>query len=345
MRGVVYQGPRRVEVRADLPEPAVAGPRDAVVRVTCAAICGTDLHPYRGEIPGFGTGTVLGHEFVGVVEEAGPEVPFAAGQRVLASDVVACGRCAACARGWHYQCPHVSLFGYSNVVGQPLPGGQADYVRVPYADVVLCECPGGLADEQVLFAGDVLTTGYTAALHADVTPGDVVAVIGAGAVGLFAGLCAWLVGAAAVVVADGDERRRAAAEALSLTAVPPAELVPTVRRLSGGRGAAAVVEAVGSDAALACALEAAAPRATIAVAGAHHSHAMPFSTETAFARELTIRFVVGDPIRSREEVLSLVRGGRIDPTRVISHRLPLDRAAEGYRLFDERLATKVVLTP
>src|SRR5262249_34824245 len=152
----VYRGPGDVAVVGHLPEPELSGPRDAVVRVTRSAICGTDLHPYRGEIPGFEPGTVLGPEFTGVVVEAGVAVPSAPVERVLASDLVACGRCRVCARGWHYHCPEVTLFGYSTVVGPSLPGGQAEHVRVPFADVVLSRCPDGLSDEHVLFAGDVL---------------------------------------------------------------------------------------------------------------------------------------------------------------------------------------------
>jgi 2-desacetyl-2-hydroxyethyl bacteriochlorophyllide A dehydrogenase len=338
MRGVVYRGPGVVAVE-ELPPPRLTHPRDAVVRVTRAAICGTDLHPYRGEIPGFAAGTVLGHEFAGTVHEAGVEVPFEAGRRVFASDVIACGRCADCARGWHYQCPAVSLFGYSDVVGAYVPGGQAEYVRVPFADVVLSATPDGVADEQALFAGDVLTTGYAAARDADVTPGDLVAVVGAGPVGLLAAMCAAVSGAARVVVADPAPERRERAESAGFTAVPPERLRASV----GGRGADAVIEAVGSDAALGCALGAAGPRATVSVVGAHHSAAAPFPTGTAFARELTVRFTVGDPIALRAPVLALIGAGRIEPSSIVSHRLPLSEAVTGYELFDRRHAFKVVL--
>src|SRR5262245_24027599 len=137
MRAVVYEGPRRVRVRAGRPEPQLRGPRDAVVRVTRSAICGTDLHPYRGEIADFAPGTVLGHEFVGTVVVAGELVPFAPGEPVMASDLIACGHCPACRRGHHYHCDEVTLFGYSTVVGAPVDGGQAELVRVPFADLVL----------------------------------------------------------------------------------------------------------------------------------------------------------------------------------------------------------------
>jgi 2-desacetyl-2-hydroxyethyl bacteriochlorophyllide A dehydrogenase len=343
VKGVVYHGPGRIAVE-ELARPRIEHPRDAVLRVNRTAICGTDLHPFRGDIPEFAAGTVLGHEFAGTVHEAGPEVPFPPGQRVFASDIVACGRCADCARGRHYHCAAVSLFGYSTVVGASVPGGQAEYVRVPYADVVLAATPDDVSDEQALFAGDVLTTAYAAAGSADITPGDVVAVVGAGPVGLLAAMCASIIGAGTVVVADPAEERRTYAASFGITAVVPEDLPDVLGEATAGRGAHAVLEAVGSDAALACAINAAGPRATVAAVGAHHSTAMPFPTRLAFGRELTVRFVVGDPIRLRTQVLALIRSGRIDPSAVISHRLPLDQAPLAYELFDDRQVFKAVLT-
>ena len=321
------------------------GERDAVVRVTRTAICGTDLHAYRGELPGFATGSILGHEFTGVVVEAGPAVAYRPGQRVVASDLVACGRCPLCARGWHYQCPEATLFGYSSVVGRPLDGGQAEYVRVPFADVVLWPCPEDLTDEQILFTGDILATGYVAADRAGVTPGDVVVVIGAGPVGIMAGLCAQAHGAATVIAADPSPARQAAAEACGLIAVPPAALPDAVARLARGHGVRAVIEAVGTDNALALAMATVTARGTVLAVGAHHSRAAPLDTGRAFARELTLRFAVGDPIAVRDRVIALVQAGRIDPTVVISHRLPLEEVARGYELFHRQQATKVILIP
>lgn len=339
MRGVTYRGPRRVRLD-ELPMPRVTGPRDAVVRVTATGVCGTDLHPYRGEIAGFEVGTVLGHEFAGIVVDAGAEVPFPPGERVFASDVVACGRCAACGRGLHYQCAEVSLFGYSTVVGGYTPGGQAEYVRVPFADVVLGRTPDGVADEQALFVGDVLTTAYAAVLDAGVGPGGTAVVVGAGPVGVLAARCALVAGATTVVVVDPDARRRALAAAPGLVVVPPEELAAVVPD-----GAEAVVEAVGSDTALATAVRAAGPGGTVAVAGAHREESAGFPSGHAFARELTVRFTVGNPIRLRDRVLPLVRTGRLDPAEVVTHRLPLAAAAEAYDLLDRREALKVVLHP
>jgi threonine dehydrogenase-like Zn-dependent dehydrogenase len=341
MKGVVYVGPGEVAVR-ELPDPELLSPHDAVVRVTRAAICGTDLHPYRGHLPGFPPGTVLGHEFAGTVHLAGPSVPFQPGQRVFASDVIACGHCRQCARGLHYQCDSASLFGYADVVGESVDGGQAEYVRVPFADTVLCATPDNVTDEQALFVGDILTTAYAAASNTGVQAGETAAVVGAGPLGVLAALCLRLAGAR-VWIADPDPARRDRATALGLIAVVPAELSVAIRAENGGRGADRVIEAVGTDAALACALDVAGPAATVAVAGSHHSQAMPFPTALAFARELTLRFTVGDPISLRAEVLRLVRSGDLDPAAVVSDRVPLGAAPEAYEAFHQHRAFKTVL--
>lgn len=343
MLGAVYRGARQVESCTDLAVPTVTGPREAVVRITRSAICGTDLAAYRGELPDFAPGTVLGHEFTGVVAEAGAAAGHQQGRRVVSSDIVACGRCPACIHGWHYQCSEVTLFGYSTVVGRPLAGAQAEYVLVPNADIVLAEIPDDLTDEQALFTGDVLATGYQASLAAAFCPGGTVVVVGGGPVGITAGLCARVAGAGAVVVAEPNPARRTAMAGYGLLPAEPDELAGGVHQVSRGGGARAVIEAVGSDAALGLALTVAGPRATVVVIGAHHHAAFPFPTGTAFARELTVKFVVGDPILVRDELFALIRSGRLDPTVVVSHRLPLAEVARGYWLFNRQEATKVVL--
>jgi 2-desacetyl-2-hydroxyethyl bacteriochlorophyllide A dehydrogenase len=341
MLAAVFEGARHIRLRTDLVVPTVTGTRDAIVRVTRSAICGTDLSAYRGHLPGFAVGTVLGHEFTGTVVEAGAAASQIPGRRVVGSDIVACGRCPACIKGWHYQCAEVTLFGYSTVVGRPLAGAQAQYVLVPNADVVLAEIPDDLTDEQALFTSDVLATGYQAARAAAIRPGDTVAVIGGGPVGTIAALCARVAGAGAVIVAEPNQARRSASEQHGLIAVDPDRLESTVRTVSGS--AAAVIEAVGTDAALGLALTAAGPRATVVVIGAHHAAWAPFPVGIGFARELTVRFVVGDPVLVRDELFALIRSGRLDPTMVVSHRLPLTEVAHGYKLFDRLEASKVVL--
>ncbi len=347
MKAVAWYGPYDVRL-TDTPTPRLADQRDAIVRVVRTAICGTDLHPYRGEIASFAPGTVTGHEFTGVVEEAGSQVGHVRpGDRVLASDVIACGRCWYCRRGWHYQCDHVGLFGYGTVVGATaVPGGHAEYVRVPFADVVLSTIPDDIADEQALFIGDILTTGYTCAVLAGIQPGDAVAVIGCGPVGLLAAKMAQLLGAGQVLAVDPLPARRAAAATQGAEQLAPdGELLARVCDLTDGRGADVALEAVGTDAALRTALDVVRPRGVICAVGAHASDAMAMPTRLAFAKELTLRFAVGDPISTRDRLMRMVRQRLIDPTFVISHRLPLSDAAAGFRRFDDAEATKVVLIP
>lgn len=348
MKAVVWEGPFDVRVADDVAMPRITEDRDAIVRVVRSAICGTDLHPYRGEIPSFTPGTVTGHEFTGVVVEAGPGAHgLSPGDRVLASDVIACGRCWYCARGWHYQCDRVGLFGYDTVVGTTaVAGGHAEFVRVPFADVVLSPIPDEVTDERALLIGDVLATGYSCATGGDITPGDTVAVVGCGPVGLLALESALLLGAGQVLAVDPLESRRALAASRGAVPVPTdGDLAERVREATGGRGADVVLEAVGVDASLRTAIDIVRPRGTVCAAGAHASEGMPMPTGTLFGKELTLRFAVGDPISVREPLMALVSAGRLDPTFVVSHRMPLDKAVEGFRLFDEAAATKVVLTP
>ena len=332
VRAVVYRGCRDVEVVGDFPEPTLSGAREAIVRVTKSAICGTDLHPYRGEIPGFGTGTVLGHEFTGIVLAAGDMVPVRPGEAALASDLIACGICAACARAEHYQCARASLFGYSTVVGEAVNGGQADLVKVPFADLLLTRRPDDVSEDAALFASDTLATAVAATQAARIGPGQSAVIVGAGTVGLLSAMCARLVGAARIVLSDPSPGRRMLAAELGFEAVKPEDLTGACER------ADSVIEAVGTDESLSDAITVAGPRATVAVVGAHHGTTTSFPVGHAFASELTIAFVVGDPIRLRSQVIALLRSGQLDPTAVISHRLSLDEAVRGYELFDQAIA-------
>jgi threonine dehydrogenase-like Zn-dependent dehydrogenase len=322
MRAVVAAGPDVVEV-ADVPEPAVTEPGDAIVAVAATAICGADLLPVAGHVPGFEWGTVLGHEFVGTVAEAGPEVPFRPGTRVVCSSTFSCGRCRPCRAGASPQCESMALFGYSGVYPR-LDGGQAERVRVPNARRLLWPLP--------------------AELGADPGPGGtVLAVTGAGPVGLLALLVGGL-RAEHVVVVDPDPGRRAAAAGLGAAAVPPEDARDCVTGLTGGRGADAVIEASGSEAALTLALELVSSRGTVSVVGAHFNPAAPIDLGRMFANETTLRFSIGAPTDDRERAANLILGGDLDPRRIISHRLPLERAAEAYQIFRSHGATKVLLT-
>jgi threonine dehydrogenase-like Zn-dependent dehydrogenase len=344
MKAVVWRGPGEVEV-AEVAEPVLVEPTDAIVAVSLAAICGTDLHAYRGEVEAIPTGTVLGHEFVGMVAAVGPAVGGPrVGDRVLASDLVACGACWWCERGWHYQCPQASLFGYGSVVGEELPGGQAELVRVPRADVVLRRLEPAVGDADAIFVGDVLATAHMAVAESGLSPGGTMAVVGCGPVGLCTVMCGLRAQAGAVCAVDPNPARRARAAKLGAV---PVDLGDRAQFETDAvvRGADVVVEAVGSDASLQTALDLVRPRGTVVVVGAHHSEVTPISTLDAFARELTIKFVVGDPIAVRDELLEAVADGELRPASLVSHRFPLEQGAEAYRLFDRQEAVKVVLVP
>jgi alcohol dehydrogenase len=347
VRAVVAAGPDVVEV-ADVPEPAVTEPGDAIVAVAATAICGADLLPVAGHVPGFEWGTVLGHEFVGTVAEAGPLVPFRPGTRVVCSSTFSCGRCRPCRAGASPQCESMALFGYSGVYPR-LDGGQAERVRVPNARRLLWPLPPELDDESAVFVADILPTAMRAVERADlgaepVVADTVLAVTGAGPVGLLALLVGGL-RAEHVVMVDPDEGRRAAAAGLGVAAVAPEDAPGCVGSLTGGRGAAAVIEASGSEAALTLALELVSGRGTVSVVGAHFNPAAPIDLGRMFANETTLRFSIGAPTDDRERAANLILGGDVYPRRIISHRLPLDRAAEAYEAFRSHGATKVLLTP
>ncbi|MDR0267482.1 alcohol dehydrogenase catalytic domain-containing protein [Paenibacillus sp.] len=344
MKAVVWREAKTVEV-TDMPEPSIIAPTDAVVKVTLTAICGTDLHPYRGHFADFPEGTILGHEFTGIVEAVGSEVVnLKPGDRVVASDVIACGQCWFCQLGFHYQCQDVSLFGYGEVVGSYTPGAQSEKVRVPHADVVLLPIPDELSDEDVLFVGDILATGYACSKESHIQEGDTVVVIGGGPVGLMAVMCAQLYAPATIYVIEPNEHRHAIAREIGAIPLKPEE-TQRIHKHTQGRGADIVLEAVGVDATLQQALLLVRPKGNITCVGAHSSREMPFDAEQAFAKEITLRFVVGDPIRYGKELLALIQAGKLAPKRIISHRMRLDEAVEGYHQFDRQQALKIVLAP
>jgi len=342
MRAVRLTAVGRIEV-GDAPEPALLEDTDAIVRVTHTAICGADLLPYHGYTPGFELGTILGHEFVGVVETAGDAVGgLRPGARVVNTSMTSDGTCAHCRAGRPTQCERRSLFGYSGVYPR-LDGGQAELVRVPRADRCLWPVPEGVSSEDAVFVADILPTGFLAVQRAGVGAGDVVVVLGCGPVGLMALLSA--VGVARRVVAvDGIEARRALAAALGAAAVTPAEAPEAVAAATGGIGADGVIEASGSPAALGAALGLVRPQGVVSVVGAHFEPDFPLNNALMFEKEITLAFAIGNPGRDRERLLAMIADGVLRPSAVISDTPPLEHAAEAYRAFDAREATKVVLT-
>ena len=343
MKAVVLAGVGDVRVE-EVPEPRVVEEGDAVVEVRQTAICGADLLPFHGLTPGFEDGTILGHEFVGVVSEVGPGVhQVRPGQRVVCTSTISDGTCRHCRAGRVSQCEGRALFGYSGVYPR-LDGGQAQLVRVPTADRCLWPLPDEVSDEAAVFVADILPTGYGAVRRGEVGVGDVVAIVGCGPVGLMALLCA--VGIAGSVIAvDEVATRRELAARLGAKAVAPDEAEEAVKAATGGVGADVVIEAAGSPGALRTALRLARGRGTVSVVGAHFEPDYPLDNALMFERELTLRFTIGDPARDRERLLALISAGRLDPTEVVSHRLPLAQAPEAYRLFEAREATKVILQP
>jgi alcohol dehydrogenase len=342
MKAVQVSEPGTAKV-ADVPEPELQSPQDAIVKVTAAAICGADLFPLHGMTPGFDPATILGHEFTGVVTEVGDEVGLEVGQRVVSSSMTSDGTCTHCRAGRPAQCASRALFGYSGVYPR-LDGGQAEYVRVPIADRCLLPLPPAFRDEQALFLGDILPTGYAAVQRSGADLTDTVVVLGCGPVGLMALLCLSAFGAGAIAV-DSIAARRELAAQFGAVAVAPADAEELVLARTGGLGADVVVEAAGTAGALDAALQLARGQGTVSVVGAHFEPDYRLNAGLMFERELTLRFSIGDPLNDRERLMQMVLSRELAPERVITHRLPLSEAATAYQLFDTRAATKVVLLP
>jgi len=343
MKAVVLRGPGDVGVD-DVPDPTIVDETDALVAVRATALCGADLFPFHGLTPGFEPGTVLGHEFAGEVVATGRAVRgLRPGQRVVNTSMISDGTCPSCTAGRVTQCEGRALFGYSGVYPR-LDGGQAELVRVPHADRALRRLPDDVSDEAAVFLADILPTGYAAVVRGDVRAGDTVVVVGCGPVGLMAVICA-AGDAGRLIAVDGVPARRELAERLGAEAVAPDDAAGRVAEATGGLGADVVIEAAGSPGGLDAALRLARGRGTVSVVGAHFEPDFPLDNALMFERELTLRFSIGDPTQDGEALLARVSAGELDPTPAITHRMPLAEAAEAYRLFDAREATKIVLTP
>ena len=346
MRGVVFDGAGRVRV-TDLPEPELEAPGDAIVRVTRSAICGSDLHLLHGKAP-MEPGEPLGHEAVGVVESVGEAVErVRPGDRVAVAFNVACGHCWFCGNGQSALCDDDAIFGYG-IFGGALPGAQAERLRVPFADVNLLRVPDGVGDEAAVFVGDVLTTGFYGASLAGAGPDDVVAVLGCGPVGFCAieGLRA--LGSPIVYALDREPSRLALAAAAGAIPIHVDERNPVtaLAEATDGRGADVVIDAVGHPTAFEGAIDAVRRGGTVVVLGVYSSETTELQLGAYWSRALTLRFAGLTPVLAWwDQAMSALEGGEVDPTPLISHRLPLEEAAEGYALFDRREATKVVLEP
>lgn len=347
MKGLIFEGERRIRCE-DVPEPEVRDPGDVLVKVELAGICGSDLHPYRGNEEGLDTGTIMGHEGIGEVVEVGAGVrAFSKGNRVLSPFTTNCGSCFFCKRGLTSRCENGSLFGWISG-GKGLHGMQAEYVRIPLADTTLLAIPEGVSPEQALLLGDVVPTGFFCAEMAEIGPGSVCAVIGCGPVGLMAIAAAAHLGADEVFCIDLIQERLQLGRRYGATPVNPSieDPVEVVKNATDGRGVGSVLEVVGVGAAMTLAVKLVRPGGIIASVGVHTDLLFGFTPAEVYDRNLTFR-TGRCPARAYvDRIVPVVRDKGLDLEAMISHRMPLTEGPAGYEIFDRKLdgCTKVVLT-
>lgn len=384
MKALVWMGKKKVEVQ-EVDDPKIINPRDAIVKITSTAICGSDIHLFNGYIPTLEKGDILGHEFMGEVVEVGPKVQkIKKGDRVVVPFTISCGQCIHCVRQQFSACDNTNpnwhigetamgyagagMFGYSHMTGG-YAGGQAEYARVPHADVGLLKIENDLPDEKLLFLSDIYPTGYMAAENCDIVPGrSVVAVWGCGPVGQFAIRSAFILGAAKVIAIDSVPERRAMAEAAgALTLDSGGDVMEELKALTGGRGPDAAIDAVGLEAhgsayddlkqtlkletdrpyALRQAMRCTRKAGTVSVPGVYGGllDKMPFGA--AMNKGLTFKMGQTHMQKYMPPLLKLIEEGKIDPSFVVTHRVPLSEAADAYPMFVEKRdnCIKVVLDP
>lgn len=387
MRALTYHGAKDVRVET-VPDPIISEPDDVILKVTATAICGSDLHLYRGKIPATKTGDIFGHEFMGIVEETGPEVSAVKkGDRVVIPFVIACGHCFFCEHDLTAACentnpgrgailnkkqipPGAALFGYSHLYGG-VPGGQAEYVRVPKGNVGPFKVPGTLSDEKVLFLTDILPTAWQAVTNANISQGSSVAIYGAGPVGLLAAACARMLGAELIFMVDHHQYRLDYAQQtygaipVNFDKVDAAETI--IAQTAGYRGVDAVIDAIGfeakgsmvetvltnlklegsSGAALRQCIAAVRRGGVVSVSGVYAGPIHGFLFGDAFDKGLTFKMGQTHVHHYLPELLSHIEKGDLSPDVIITHRMKLEDAAEGYRIFNERQedCRKVILTP
>ena len=393
MKALTYHSAYNVQVD-DVPDPFLQQPDDIVLRVTATAICGSDLHLYRGKVPGLDSGDILGHEFMGIVEEVGSGVTtLRKGDRVVVPFTIACGECFFCEHELYAACETTNpqtgvlegrgtllnkkelrsgaaLFGYTKLYGA-VPGGQAEFARVPKANVGPLKLPDGLADEQVLFLSDILPTGYQAVVNAEVGQGSTLVVFGAGPVGLMAVACARMLGAEDIYLVDHHQYRLDFAhETYGVVPInfddnddPAKEIINATE----GRGVDAAIDAVGfeakgsmtesvltnlklegsSGAALRQAVAAVRRGGVVSVPGVYAGFIHAFLFGDIFEKGITIKGGQTHAQRFMPQLLKSIQAGDLSPEVIITHRMPLADAAKGYQLFEKKLedCRKVVLTP
>jgi threonine dehydrogenase-like Zn-dependent dehydrogenase len=391
MKAVCWHGVEDMRVER-VRDPEIVNPRDAIIRVTSTAICGSDLHPYGGKVPSMKKGDIMGHEFMGVVEEVGRGVTnLRKGDRVVVPFDISCGNCWYCQRDMWSLCDNsnpnagmleelngyssAGLYGYSHLYGG-YAGGQAEYVRVPYADVGPLKIESGIEDDRVLFLSDILPTGYQAAEQCGIRAGDTVAVWGCGPVGQFAIQSAFLLGAGRVIAIDRFAARLAMARDLSGAEVVDYEtdtddLVDTLKQMTGGRGPDHVIDAVGMEAhgtdlmanldrgkqfmklqldranVLRECIQACGKGGTVSIPGVYIGFIDKFPMGQAFAKGLTLKMGQTHTHKYMRPLLQRIERGELDPSRIITHRVGIDAAPDMYATFRAKKdgCVKVVLKP
>ncbi|KAB8144597.1 glutathione-dependent formaldehyde dehydrogenase [Chloroflexia bacterium SDU3-3] len=389
MKALVWNGAKNVAVE-QVPDPALLNRRDAIIKITSTAICGSDLHIYDGYIPGMQKGDILGHEFMGEVVDVAPGVTnLRPGDRVVVPFTISCGSCFFCSHDLWSLCDNsnpnapaaealwghspAGLFGYSHLLGG-YAGGQAEYARVPFADVGPFKIPEGFSDEQVLFLTDIFPTGYMAAENCDIKPGDTVAIWGCGPVGQFAIRSAFLLGAERVIAIDRfPERlelaRQAGAEIINYE--ESRQVLEVLKELTGGRGPDSCIDAVGMEAhgfgpqfwydrtkqavraeterplVLREAIQACRKGGTVSVPGVYGGLGDKIPLGAFVNKALTLRSGQTHVQRYLRPLLDLIEQGKIDPSFIVTHQVPLEQAPEAYELFKKKQdgCIKVVLKP
>ncbi|MBI3827799.1 MAG: alcohol dehydrogenase catalytic domain-containing protein [Candidatus Rokubacteria bacterium] len=350
MNAITFRGVGDVRLE-EAPDPKVVDAGDVVIRITTSAICGSDLHQYHGRGGGLvEPGAVMGHEFMGVVEEVGAGVrEVRAGDRVIVPFSVSCGTCEWCRERLPTQCTTTGRAVFGGRFGHVFPGGQAEYIRVPFADHLCEKVPADMSDEEAIFLGDILSTGYFCAENGGIRPGDSVAVFGAGPVGLLAMQSAQLFGPARLFAVDrvGYRLTRAeecGAEAVHLDRGDPGD---QLRALTGGRGPDVVLECVGHETPFAQAIHAVRPGGTVSSVGVYVETSMGFPVREAFFKDLRLHMGICNARNYIKPLMPLVRRGKLTPTLIITHTMPLGEAPWGYAIFDRKQdqAIKVMLKP
>ena len=344
MMAAVYEGKGRIALR-ERPVPTILDARDAVVRVTLSTICTSDLHIRNGAVPRARPGTVLGHEFVGVVTQVGAQIKtLQPGDRVAANCITFCGECGFCRRGFINNCERGGW-----ELGCRIDGCQSEYVRVPFADMGLTPIPNGVSDKAALFVGDVLSSGYFGAELCEITPGDTVAVLGAGPVGLCAMQCARLFGASRVIAVDVLNERLdiARKQGVCDIALNPKheDIEKTVFALTEGRGADAVIEAAGGKNTFELAWRVARPNSVVALIAMYESPQI-LPLPEMYGKNLIFKTGGVDAVHCKR-LLRLIEQGRLDTDFFITHQSPLNDILKGYRVFENREGgcLKWALTP